>query len=71
MGSIIYILYVMGGFICNITTLCEPFVYIMWNLYNGMNCTWIICIALLWLIPHPIVMWLTCGSMECNKDMCM
>jgi hypothetical protein len=31
-----------------------------------MNCTYIICIVL-WLIPHPIVIWLTCGSTDCNK----
>jgi hypothetical protein len=36
-----------------------------------MNCACIICIVLLWLIPHPIVIWLTCGSMECNKDVFM
>jgi hypothetical protein len=30
-----------------------------------------ICIVLLWLIPHPIVVWLTCGAMESNKDVCM
>jgi hypothetical protein len=45
--------------------------YIMWNLYNSMNCTCIICIVLLWLIPHPIDIWLTYGSVECNKDVCM
>jgi hypothetical protein len=28
-----------------------------------MNCT-----VLLWLIPHPIAICLTYGSMECNKD---
>jgi hypothetical protein len=28
----------------------------------------VICTVLLWLIPHPIVIWLTYGSMECNKD---
>jgi hypothetical protein len=43
----------------------------MWNLYNGMNCTCIICIVIWWLIPHPIVIWLTCGFMECNKDVCV
>jgi hypothetical protein len=26
----------------------------------------IICIVLLWLSPHPIVIWLTYGSMECR-----
>jgi hypothetical protein len=43
----------------------------MWNLCNSINCTCIICIVLLWLIPYPIVIWLTCGSMECNKDVCI
>jgi hypothetical protein len=43
----------------------------MWNLYKGMNCTSFICIVLLWLIPQPIVFWLTCGSMEYNKDVCV
>jgi hypothetical protein len=36
-----------------------------------MNCTCIICTVLLWLIPHPTVIWLTYGSMECNKDACI
>jgi hypothetical protein len=38
-----------------------------------MNCTCIIiCVILLWLVPHPIVILLTYGSMECNKDVwCM
>jgi hypothetical protein len=40
------------------------------NTYNSMNCTCIICIVLLWLIPHPIVIGLIYGSMECNKDVC-
>jgi hypothetical protein len=44
-------------------TLC-----ILWHLYKSMTCTCIICIVLLWLIPHPIVIWLTYGSMECNID---
>jgi hypothetical protein len=47
-------------------TLC-----ILWHFYNSMTCTCIICIVLLWLTPHPIVIWLTYGSMECNKDVCM
>jgi hypothetical protein len=33
-----------------------------------MTCICMTCIVLLWLIPHPIVIWLTYGSMECNKD---
>jgi hypothetical protein len=43
----------------------------MWNLYNSIDRTCIMCIILLWLIPHPIVIWLTYGSMECNKGRCV
>jgi hypothetical protein len=49
-------------------TLCLYYVTFLVSL----NCTCIICIELLWLIPHPIVIWLTYGSMECNEDVwCM
>jgi hypothetical protein len=44
---------------------------ILWHLYNSMTCICITCIILLRLIPHPIVIWLTYGSMECNKDICI
>jgi hypothetical protein len=40
------------------------------NPSNNSNCT---CIVLydFWLIPHPVVIWLTYGSMECNLYVCI
>jgi hypothetical protein len=57
-------------------------IFVLWNILPPVTWTWqlhqlptsdlrfelylYICTVLLWLIPHPIVIWLTYGSMECN-----
>jgi hypothetical protein len=55
MDSTMYLLYIMCGFICNLSllyvnplfVLCEIYINLILNLYNIMNCACIICIVLL------------------------
>jgi hypothetical protein len=39
----------------------------MWNFQNCFELYFYTCVVFLWLIPHPIVIWLIYGSKECNK----
>jgi hypothetical protein len=48
-------------------TLC----FFLVNLFNNLNCTCIYVLYDFWFIPHPVVIWLTYGSMECNIYVCM
>jgi hypothetical protein len=51
---------------------CEPCAcFLLVNLCNNSN---LVCIFVLydsWLIPYPVVFWLTYGSMECNMYICI
>jgi hypothetical protein len=47
------------------------FFYVFVNLCNSLNCTCIYVLYDSWLIPHPVVISLTYGSIECNLYVCM
>jgi hypothetical protein len=60
------------GFICNNLVLCMNSMLILCEIFKIiLNCTCKTYVVFLWLIPHPIVIWLIHGSKECNKYVCI
>jgi hypothetical protein len=57
------------GFICNESLLCVNPFFVLCEIYTLIWIVLVICIVLLWLIPHPIVIWQLKDSWNVIKTM--